>query len=552
MIAPIWIIGLTGHRPKNVPGRSVAELEATAPATERILRDLAQRAKDRGGRADLLCGVAAGADLIAARVAEKIGMAVHVILPMPEAHYAQDFTGPDNEADWAAAQHFIQLAKTGAGGATFRVAEGSALRSECYYDQGYQIVQASDAVIAVWDCIEAPPVGQGETSDRIAPGRGGTADVVALAQADRLPYLRGKKPDSGYTWRPKPLIHINSVTGDVSGDVSDFACVADAGLVEIQAVVHALQLEDKDTHHAAATSETLIQMLKTGAKDWATKLRSALLIGSGLHFLASIIAAISAGSQAVNLGAWTPPLLAGIELTLVLMAIGFLLWSHWKHAQSRWLELRLATELTRGLRSCGRLLDPLFPQAAEHLPGWRRYCLSVGLLLRAGTTAEPDDAKRLASEKQSYNDQRLADQLAHYEKFDPHHRHWWHRIAHLAGWLTAVLAVAFIVCALVHKIHVAQHPEAHHAATLLSSIIYYFLPIALPLLAGAIASLQSVTDAKRRAHVYPAMVERLRSAQAQLPAIRTQNALHRFVRRTEEILLDELVAWYAAAKGISH
>jgi hypothetical protein len=116
-----------------------------------------------------------------------------------------------------------------------------------------------------------------------------------------------------------------------------------------------------------------------------------------------------------------------------------------------------------------------------------------------------------------------------------------------------VAAVVFIVLALIHKLEVYLHPEAHKAPdSLPSTLLYYFLPIALPLLAGAVTSLQSVTDVKRRAQVYPEMVERLKSARDFLPAIRTPASLRRFVRRTEEILLDELVGWYAAAKGISH
>ena len=567
MITPVWIVGFTGHRPKDSPGRTSAEMEHIAPLIRQELADLKGRAEARGGRAELLCGLGAGADIIAAREAEALGMPVHVILPMPESHFGKDFAAPAFQADWREAQRFIRLAQAGAGGATFRVAHGSQLRDDCYYDLGAQIVYASDAVIALWDGQPAPPVDSTETADGvISPGRGGTADVVDLAQADRMPYLKGKEPKGGYKWLPTPLRLINALTRQITGEAAHFAGKDDAGLAEIQLIQHAANAQH-GKHKPLNSAGELMEFVDRGAKDWAKRLRGALLWGSGLHFLASLIAAVSAGSQKVKLGIWTPTSLAGIELALVLFAIGLLLWSHWKHAQARWLELRLATELTRGLVAAGRLLDPLFPIATDHLPGWRRFCLSVGLTIARSLPpieilADPaQEAKaralRFNTEKQTYVTNRIDDQISHFDKNDPCRRHKWHRIANAAGPVTSVLAVGFIVLALAHKVHEAQiklaTPAVQPSEPLFwESMLYYFLPIALPLLAGAIASLQSVTDVKRRAHVYPEMVERLRSARDLIPAIRTPASLRRFVRRTEEILLDELVGWYAAAKGISH
>jgi len=234
-----------------------------------------------------------------------------------------------------------------------------------------------------------------------------------------------------------------------------------------------------------------------------------------------------------------------------------MIWAHLKHAQAKWLELRLATELTRALVGAGRLLDPLFPLATDHLPGWRRFCISVGLTVwrdPISQVGEPGDSREQILEKQKarYLTARIEKQMEHFTDNDPHQKHWWHGVVHIAGPVTAGLAVIFAGVALAHKWEVASHGGSEHHTDFFSSLLYYFLPIALPLLAGAIASLQSVTDAKRRAQVYPEMVERLQGARTMLPALRTPDALRRFVRRTEEILLDELVGWYAAAKGIEH
>jgi hypothetical protein len=557
MITPVWIIGFTGHRPKDSPGRSSAELEHLAPVIRQELLALKSKAELQKGRAEFLCGIAAGADLIAAREAEALGMPVHVILPMPQAHFEEDFQGAAFQADLEHARRFIDLAQKGKGGATFRIAHSSQLRDDCYYDVGSQIVYASDAVIALWDGVEAPEIQiQDQSGKKISPNRGGTADVVALAEADRMPYLKGKTTAEGYRWLPTPVRCIHSATGQVTGDISTFASPTDAGLAEMKALQHAADAEH-GIQKPLTTAKELMAFVDRGAKDWAKKLRGALLWGSILHFAASIIAAVSAGAQQVFKDEMrsVPPVLASVELAFVLAAIGLMLWSHYKHAQARWLELRLATELVRGLVSAGRLLDPLFPLSTDHLPGWRRFSLSVGLAIwrDASTQSPPKPEDAFVAERAAYLKDRIEDQLAHFEKYDPHHRHWWHGIAHIAGPVTAVAAVIFIVMALIHKVEVFLHPQDHKKVdSFLSTLIYYFLPIALPLLAGAVTSLQSVTDVKRRAHVYPEMAERLKSAKDFLPAIRTPASLRRFVRRTEEILLDELVGWYAAAKGISH
>ncbi len=559
MITPVWIIGFTGHRPKNAPGRTSAELEHLASTIRQELLALKTKAEAQQGRAEFLCGVAAGADIIAAREAEALGMPVHVILPMPLAYFKEDFKDDALQADLEHARRFIDLAQKGKGGATFRIAHGSQLRDDCYYDVGSQIVYASDAIIALWDGVEPQEIQiQDATGKRISPDRGGTADVIALAEADRMPFLKRKKPAEGYRWLSTPVRCIHSAKGEVTGDISNFASPTDAGLAEMKALQHAADVEH-GTEKRISSAKELMDFVDHKATDWAKWLRTALLCGIGFHFIASLTAAVSAASQKAFVGIWTPSVLASVELAFVLIAIGIAIWAHGKHVQARWLELRLATELARGLFAAGRLSDPLFPIATDHLPGWRRYCLSVGLSIwrdahgTFSSAATPEDC--FAKEKQDYLEKRIEDQLQHFEKNDPKVRYRWHHLANLASPILSVAAVIAIVNALIHKVHDAKSLLAEKPlpdATLAATLLYLFLPIALPLLAGAVASLQSVTDVKRRAQVYPEMVERLKSARDFLPAIRTPASLRRFVRRTEEILLDELVGWYAAAKGISH
>lgn len=59
LITPVWIIGFTGHRPKDAPGRTSAELEHVAPLIRGERKALQAKARAQAGRADFLCGAAA-------------------------------------------------------------------------------------------------------------------------------------------------------------------------------------------------------------------------------------------------------------------------------------------------------------------------------------------------------------------------------------------------------------------------------------------------------------------------------------------------------------
>jgi hypothetical protein len=85
-----------------------------------------------------------------------------------------------------------------------------------------------------------------------------------------------------------------------------------------------------------------------------------------------------------------------------------------------------------------------------------------------------------------------------------------------------------------------------------SPLLVSFLPIFLPLLAAAAMSLRVVTDASRRAERYGIMFDRLDWMASWFQSLRTPSTIRRAVARTEEILLDELVEWYAAAKDAGY
>jgi hypothetical protein len=364
-----------------------------------------------------------------------------------------------------------------------------------------------------------------------------------------MPYLKpGKKVKDGYQWLETPCLLINSTTGAVSGDASTFAADTDAGYAEIHEVAHAAASK-LGTNTGDGTMQSLLERLDAHATDWAKILRWMLVTGVVLHGIASLTAA---GSAAWQLILGTEPhhhlavFMTAAELTLISVAVLLGVYMHWRHGQARWIELRLATELLSGLVEARQLLAPLYPVVTQHLPGWRRFCLSVGLRI----VAQHGQQWELVSEIARYQEKRIDKQIGYIEKNNPA-RHIWFRIARRMGPVAGVLAIPVVILALRYKL---GHHDTDPCQPLIwwETMLYKFFPIALPLIAGVAAALQTVNDTPRRSQVYPEIIERLRADRHFATAIRSQSGFRRLVARTEEVLLDELVGWYAAAKGISH
>jgi hypothetical protein len=147
-------VGVSGHR--RLPARRHAELSA---AVDAVLDDV-------GDPGTVVSSLAEGADrLVAWRGLRRPGWELTVVLPLPPDDYATDFVTAESHDEFArlldAATEIEQVGPQRS-------------RVDAYLAAGQLVLQRADVLVAVWD---------GEP----ARGRGGTADVVALARAEGLP-----------------------------------------------------------------------------------------------------------------------------------------------------------------------------------------------------------------------------------------------------------------------------------------------------------------------------------------------------------------------------
>ncbi len=503
MLPPRYIIGFTGHR-------SGIEPEAVKNGLRQALADVQRRAIAQGGQAELFGSVAEGSDVICVEVARELDMPLHLILPLPENEFMGDFT---SQAARDRSQRQVDIARRDPQRNSVRVAPGENTRPECYFNLAMVMLQSCDVLIAVHN-------------GQPAAGLGGTGDVVAHASTMAI-----------------PTVVIDPKSGSVQWDEKvDAKICQDARMEKLR------ELAKKTTATLAngADATALQACLDKIAVDEGRRFRPSTVRIIGLQGVATLFGALATFAFSPHVRPW----LAAIEMILVCMALSTTRRLRRGKTRDRWIDSRFACELLRSLRACVPLLDPLDPLIARHQSEWRRFALSAGLLVQnEATTFDPLELR------DRYLNCRLAEsgdesQPAHYEK----RTRLALRASKVSFWLehwSSGLAPLFVLVSLTSKVIRLWYgptgtplPDSFTLWLLAS-----FLPIVLPLAAGAGSGLRQALDADRRLRRYPDMVLQLRRMRQWLSGLRTPSTIRTAVSRCEGVLLDELEEWRAATSS---
>ena len=516
MLKPRYLVGFTGHR---------AGYDETLirPALKAALEDLQKLAVQAGGELDLYASIAEGADTLCVEVARELGLAVHLLLPLPESEFAKDFSSPQT---WERSQRQITLASKKPSRDSVRFAAGEMTRPDCYFDQGIQILEAVDVLVAVWD---------GEK----ARGLGGTEQIVSQAK---------------HTGVPVVILHSKTAQNRLEGDLSA-AFTADEVMTELH---HIAEKAGSSCASQPGTADDLQTCLDGIAKTEANRFRPSIVRIILLHGIAALMAAWVtlklADGSAWEKWKW---LITAVELGLVTYALWLGKRLHQRHTQECWIRCRFAAELVRGFRASVPLIDPLSPTVAVHDPKWRRFALSAGLLV---------NAQRANIQPQTLRDDYIATRLSethpdgqirHYQEMNQKALRWWNITGTVSKW-SALMAPPFVLLSLLNKLSKLEllqgwmhGPWKLDQAPATWPLVVLF-PIALPLLAGVSNGIRQALDAGRRKERYPEMAKRLTTLRTHLQHLETRATIAQSVTQTEEILLDELREWQLTAKTTGH
>ncbi len=512
---PVWIVGFTGHRPGEGKGRTADDIAACKELVLAVFSQLQAQVDSRGGRLELMSGLAEGADLLAAEVALELQIPLHVCLPMPPEQFAKDFDS--EKQNWDRAKQIVETVACDSRAGSVGIARGTDRTPECYYEAAIQMLEAVDLLIALWN---------GEPEK----GLGGTAGIVEHANKMQIPVVR-----------------IDPAAQDtVSNAAASDWPLPDKIWQEIEAACAFSEKGGENIETTSALFERLDQIATRAGKSF----RGFLIWSMSLHFFAALLAATNAALWPVfhqeHLTVWmriAPKVMVWVEMFAVSVAC-YLMWcTGRRNVHHLWRSSRFAAEVVRGLRATAGLIDPLYPVIARFSPAWRRFAISVGL--QAKREMGPF---QLETFKQAYLRDRIENQQHVY--FATRHKRaapWsimLQKISVFASW-TAPL---FVLAALVGKSFISEFVAHDWMGALVSS----WFPIALPLAAGAATSLLMATDVARRKERYEMMRERLDIADNAFMSLRTEGTVRRAVIRTERILDDELLHWYLAANNAGH
>lgn len=430
---------------------------------------------------------AAGSDVLFARQVLGLKMAWQALLPFPPSEFQKDFPA----ADWKEVEALLAEAES------VTVMAGGDSREEAYLDCGIETVNACDVLVALWD---------GEP----ARGRGGTAEVVTFAR------------ELG-----KPLIVIDPETCAVRRENFDRFRPSDP---ELDFLNEMPEPEGAPaTEGARGTVERFQRKTDIAATRGAPQFRVLTVSTVLFHAAATIIATAGLAFH------WHPVLLPWAKLLFVLGALGAALAIRYYRAQDTWVRCRLAAEIGRAaLATWGMPRRTALFQDLE-LPEVRQLVRSLHMLHRRGA---PERRANLDTFRQNYRVSRVEDQLRYYrrrlEKAEPLLR----RLRAGFG-ISTILAILFTGSYAVHSTF-----DLAPLAPAVEAVGFYFLPIVLPVVAAAFISLISINDLNRRVARYREMCHLLEATHKQIIVTHTWHSLEHLVRRTERVLLQEVLEWH--------
>lgn len=454
---------------------------------KRIEEALASLRKDDRVEWLAVSSAAIGGDMIFAEQVLSLGMEWQALLPLPAKDFKDDFAAKE----WVAVEALLAKASE------IRVVAQEGNREEAYLDCGIETVNACDVLIAIWD---------GEP----ARGRGGTADVVTFARELK-----------------RPLIVIDPVKGAVRRENFEHFEDRDPELKFLNALpeIGAKGAPNDGLELVGRFMDKTDRAASAGAPKFRMLTASAVL----LHVAATLVATAGLAFH------WHPVGLPWAKLLFVLGALFSALAIRHLRAQDTWVRCRLAAELARAMKATWGMTRKTALFEDIDLPETRHLVRSLHILHLRDTRGERPN---LDTFRQHYRINRIEDQLVYYRrrlaKADPQLRRL--RLGFSLSTLMAIATTA--VYAVQHTFHVAEIPAAVEA------VCFYFLPIVLPVVAAAFMSFISINDLHRRVARYREMCHLLESAQKQIMVTHSWRSLEQLVRRTERVLLQEVLEWH--------
>jgi hypothetical protein len=466
--------------------RQVADQAGVASA---ILVALESLRREAAGEWIGLSSVAIGSDQIFVGQVLGLGMSWHAILPLPRAEFQKDFSAHE----WSDVEQLLMRAEHA------RVISENGAREEAYMDCGMETVNGADVLLALWD-------------GQAARGKGGTADVVDYARS-----------------LGKPVVIIDPTTLQIRRE--NFAALArdDANLAFLNALPAAATSAAENPFHASDPVFAFQQKADHAASHGAPQFRRLIVSTVLFHVIATLIAS---AALAFDLHFTALP---WVKLLCLMSALAVALVLHYHHRHHNWVRCRLAAEFCRSALATWGLprAAPLFEDL--DVPGVRGLARALHILHSRSVNQQP---VTMADFKRVYLEKRIDNQVAYY-------RHQENRALPLHKQLKTGFWIATILALVSTAFYAVSHTVHADVPHWVETVVFYFLPISLPVVAAAFISFISINDLQRRVARYREMRAMLEDSRKQVAYCQTWNSLQRVVLKTERALLQEVLEWHS-------
>jgi hypothetical protein len=249
-----------------------------------------------------------------------------------------------------------------------------------------------------------------------------------------------------------------------------------------------------------------------------------------LHVLATLIAAAALSFDLHYV------LLPWMKLLCLAGALGVaLLLRQHHHSLHNWVHCRLAAEFCRSALATWGLPRSTTLFEDQELPVVHGLSRTLHILHCRSATAQPVPMEEF---KKLYIEKRIDDQLAYYRRQETKALPLFHRLK-LGFWIATILA---LICTLTYAVSHTWHLDEPAWVT---TAVFYFLPISLPVIAASFISLISINDLQRRVARYREMQLMLEDNRKRARFCQTWNSLERIVTRTERALRQEMLEWHS-------
>lgn len=467
--------------------RQIRDPKGIAGAIDRALDEIREGAR---GEWVAVSSVATGSDQIFVERAVAARFSWYAILPLPRAEFQKDFS----EEEWAQVNRTLDRAEN------IRVITENGTREDAYLDCGMETANGADILVAVWD---------GEP----ARGKGGTADVVDYARSIG-----------------KPLIIIDAHTCQLRKEHWEKLEKDDPLLEHLNRLPDATTGYAQNPFNAPDSIFGFQQKCDHAASRGAPQFRRLIASTVLLHVGATLVASLGLAY------AFHPAALPWIKLACLVGAllVAVVLHRH-AHSHDSWVRCRLAAEFCRSALATWGLprAAPLFNEL--DLPGVRGITRSLHVLHSRSSSAKPVPMDTF---KTVYLSKRIDDQLAYYRRQEG-------RALPLFKRLKAGFWIATLLALLCTAAYAVAHTMEWEVSDPIKETLFYFAPIALPVVAASFISFISINDLQRRVARYREMCAMLEDSRRQITFCQTWNSLERLVLKTERALLQEVLEWHS-------